>query len=269
MKKESKLTTNIIKPMEGAKVMDNSVLPQVEEAQKAPEVQEIPCEKTRDVLIKKGFRPLNLISEKEKKRALLETPMHLLGLGNCFNRYFFDNSEKKYLVEGILRKMDSKDVVTLQEFINMNPVPRGRNALITRRPCFCPKKNSICSDTTSYYKLLDFLKSEGFTNIDWLALTPKGSTPNIESLPKEKIMTIPAIMLLGSYEKCDPVQTLTKYFQKKIKEITVENILTIDNDEVEKIIVIVRSLQRMQRRLRRFGFRDTDGPFMRAHLDFW
>jgi hypothetical protein len=228
---------------------------------------EFPVRTKAEILIEKGFKPLSINPERERKKALLETPMHLLGLDTCFCRYFFDRSGKKYFVDGVFREMNSKDVITLQEFINANPAPKKECVLITRREPFCPKKHSLYSKTTSFYNLLSFLRAEGFTLSDWLALAPKGAIVDVCGLSKDKIVPMPALILLGSYEKCDPAKILVKYFKKKITEITVEDLLTIGDNEVDEVASILGSLQRMQRRLRRFGFNDSDGEFMRAHLD--
>ena len=227
------------------------------------------CRKKAEDLIRNGFTPLCPKTISENKNPLLETPMNKLGLGRCFDRYFLDESEKNYFVDGVSRRMNQKDVLTLQEFIALNPTPKENKFLKTRKIEFKNDKNYFLdAGTESFLKLVAFLEEAGFNHQDWIGVSHKKRQPVLANMTKRQIMELPAIEILGIYESCSPAKKLEEYFKKCQKDISIKDIMQLTDESVSLFMMeILSTLQRLQRRLRRFGFRDGDGPFMEASLD--
>ena len=247
----------------GAKVMTNTISTPVEG------VQEVPCMKTKDILIKNGFKPLCPNPDKERKKSLLETQMNKLGLGRCFDKYFLDDTEKKYLVDNAFRRMGQRDVLTLQEFIDMNPSPKENKFLKTRKEEFKNGRESLLDgETKNFSKLINFLKEYGFSHQDWVGVSPEKIKPHLDSSTKEELIELPAIDVLGIYEGCHPAKALGEYFKKYQKDISIKDLLQLTDEATSNMMDVMQTLQRLQRRLRRLGFTDEDGIFMRTHLDY-
>ena len=205
------------------------------------------------------------------KEELLETPMNLLGLGMHFNKYFFENSEKRYFINGVLRTMEQSDVLSLKEFIELNHEKNKSSYLITRRTGFDPKKNELYRQTTSTSKLIDFLTKAELDYQDCFLLMNDKHEKMLSELTKDELMELPAFFLVANYYKENLVFVLNRYFKRDwLDPVLIKDIMSIDDDIASspKIIRIGLALQRMQRRLRRYGFNDGDGKFMRSHLDF-
>lgn len=233
------------------------------------EQQELVCRKKAEDLIKSGFVPLCPKPSQENKNPLLDSPMNKLGLGRCFDRYFLDESDKNYFVNGVSRRMNQKDVLTLREFIDLNPSPRENKFLKTRKDDFKNGKNYFLdSGTESFLKLINFLEEAGFNHQDWIGVSHKKRQPVLENMTKREILALPAIEVLGIYESCSPAKILEKYFKKYQKDISIKDIIQLTDEQISlHLMETLSTLQRLQRRLRRFGFRDSDGPFMEASLD--
>lgn len=202
------------------------------------------------------------------KEKFLQKPMNRLGLGKCFNRYFFDESSTKYLVNNELRYMKQSDVLSLEDFFELNSsLGRKINFLITRKKSFQPQKNSLSIKTTSFLKLKNLLEKKGFDRDDWLWLAEKKLS--IEDLPKEKILNYSIIEILGSYRSCLPMKTIAEFFSLAPEEILVKDLMSLDDSDALLMPAALLTLQAAQRRLRRYGFNDGDGQFMRASLDLF
>jgi len=194
--------------------------------------------------------------------------MNKLGLNRSFNRYFLDETSATYLVKGELRPMRQSDVLSLEEFFELNS-NSGRNVrfLITRKPEFKPKKNSLSVSTTSFYKLKALLEEKGLSSDDWIWLAERKLT--IEELPKEKMLDCSIVDILGSYRGCSPMKTISQFFGLPVEQVLVKDLMALDDETISSMLSALLTLQTMQRRLRRYGFNDNDGPFMRASLDFF
>lgn len=196
--------------------------------------------------------------------------MNKLGLKISFNRYFLDETSTTYLVRGELRPMRQSDVLSLDEFFELNSISgRSVKSLITRKPEFKPKKNALSVNTTSFYNLKDLLEKKGFNCEDWIWLADKKL--RIEELPKEKILELPITEVFGIYSNCLPMKNIGDFFFAPAEMILVKDLMIIDDETISNssLLLAVPTLQITQRRLRRYGFNDSDGPFMRASLDFF
>jgi len=217
--------------------------------------------KKSELLIKKGFKPLSADPGRENKKNALETKMNNFGLGQSFDRYFFSKDNPK---------MNQEDVLTLQEFINLNQAPREERFLETRKKEFKKGKYHLLDkQTTSCVKLIELLKEMEFNHQDWAVISKEKRKPVLKNMAKDKIMNLPAMEIIGMYEGCCPAKIIADYFKKPHKEIYIRDLMQL-NDQIifEEMREIISAIQRVQRRLRRHGLKDRDGLFMEAHLDF-
>lgn len=224
--------------------------------------------KSEGLLTKNGVVYEN--ANAEKKRKLLATKMNKLNLGRSFDRYFLDDSSHEYYIDGTFRRMSQQDVITLKEFIDLNFLLKDGAILQTRQEEFRSLKfSSLRKDAVSFQNLVSLLKKYEFDWRDWPWIERKDARPDINMLSKEEILQIPLVDFFTIFEHQPQINSLEIYFHKLRCEILIEDLMKITDEIVYmKLISLLSILQKSQRRLRRFGFKEIDGPFMQASLDF-
>ncbi len=218
----------------------------------------------------------------KKKKDLLNTQMNQLGLGKAFNGYFFNYYKSS--------TMSQSDVLTLAEFITLNP------KLITNNDMFvCWKTEDIkrqvhqglVKDSRSFIKLRNFLLENGFNQNDWILLLPtkktgRGEVPDFKYLEKSIIRQMPVYKLTEVKPTCDPFRKICSFvfgdtWTGNAEQLTVGDILKLSPKAIKHQSLIggwdcfdrttMRTFLGIQKKFSEHGLNEKDGPFMKAFLE--
>ena len=209
-------------------------------------------------------------------KALLNTPMNKLGLGGVFNSWFFRP-----------KKMTQDQVITLKEFIALNPFMKVNGERFT-----CWRDNDLqkylsygfAKESASWIKLKEFLIMKGFTFKEWIMLLPniktnKGYVPDYKLLGKKILVDMPVCKITDVKPNCDPFRQISSAtfgaernhndpFQLKVKDILRWTAAEINTEfpSSEKNRAVRNTFLSIQGRLRHLGFGEKDSVVMKAYL---
>lgn len=209
-------------------------------------------------------------------KALLNTPMNELGLGGVFNSWFFRP-----------KKMTQDQVITLKEFIALNPFMKVNGERFT-----CWRNDEVnnyishgfAKESASWIKLKDFLIMKGFTYQEWVMLLPniktdKGHVPDYKLLGKKILVEMPVCKITDVKPNCYPFRQISNAtfgnernhndpFQLKVKDILCWTAAKINTEFPlsERNRSVRHTFLSIQARLRQLGFGEKDSVFMKAYL---
>ena len=208
------------------------------------------------------------------RRELFNAPMNNLGLGGAFNRWFTNCGDGQ--------KIEKKDILTLIEFMGLNP-----NLMTNKDTFICHKKDLPCrpnhfgfiKDSKSYKKLKQFLLDNQFDYKDWVHLlpdieTPKGKLPDLTLLDKDILGDQPFSIVTGVKKLRGPVQQLEYIYHpenqsQRKSTLSVNDVLGLNMDQITSVAYIKsygKTLQVIQRKFKELGFTAEDGPFMQINF---
>lgn len=210
--------------------------------------------------------------------TLLITPMNKLGLGTRFNSHFF------YSKRDIMKQ---EEVLTLGEFLKLNTQPLvGKESFIVwksedaRKKIWNPDNFTVVSD--AFKKLKSFLLENNFDYNDWVMLLPTTEDSHhrfrfkYELLSKERFSELWIHRITGIKVNDRPYKNLwwiinphsdgKDNFLKPL--ITVRQVLQLDTNILFQDngptwhSHQLKSIPKIQEKLRAYGFSEEDGPFM-------
>ena len=169
----------------------------------------------------------------KNKEILLQTPMNELGLGDVFNRRFFQ------------RSMRQGQVFTLLQFFEAN---RSIHQAVTRGILCVPpntaipfRKRFIKRDSKAFQIFREFLIDNGFTSSDWIMLLPKGAGGRLDygKLSHEQLQTLPVFQVTHVTATGRPMKWIASAFfgdERQSSNISVQEILMLSQKVVFKKI---------------------------------
>lgn len=215
--------------------------------------------------------------------TLLIAPMNKLGLGTRFNSHFF------YPKRDIMKQ---EEVLTLGEFLKLNTQPLvGKESFIVwksedaRKKIWNPDNFTVVSD--AFKKLKSFLLENNFDYNDWIMLLPAvedsqyGSRFKYELLNKKRLnelwlhriarIKVNGIPYRNLWWIINPDGDYRRDFFKSL--VTVGQVLQLDDNFFKQgppssVYPItwdtseLKSVPKIQEKLRAYGFSEEDGPFM-------
>lgn len=208
-----------------------------------------------------------------RKKHFLQTQMNRLGFGGAFNKIFEDS------YSGRAQRIDQSDVITLQEFFDLNQSLAYTNDFFV---CDKVRKGMYVSPTSIVYKrFVEFLINNGFTYKDWINLLPKtkrvqgGVTFDLSLLSKEQVLRCTIQSVTGINTDSSFYHDLIEVVKGVRSEdyfgisVTVKELLSMTYKEIQKIYDAEYSLRSyettfelIQKKLQSFGFTKDDGIFM-------
>jgi len=204
----------------------------------------------------------------ENKKKLSDLPMNKLGLGGAFNNYFFNK-----------RGQQQSDVITLAEFFALNQSPRAnKETFICWRTKEIKEKflrfRGFKKESVSFQKLKIFLLKNKFTHEDWVLLLPKIKTSkgliyDLSLLDKEVLLSLPYHKVTETKLNCHPARRICDCLNRSYDDqfILVKDILCLTNEQVKLLPGYVeKTLINIQRRFKKHGLTDEDGPFMKINF---
>lgn len=206
----------------------------------------------------------------ENKQKLLNSPMNKLGLGGAFNNRFWN------------KDMQQSEVITLAEFICLNPFPKANKELfICWRTLEVKSKlyyGQFIKESRSFQKLKGFLLKNKFTHEDWMLLLPdvntaKGLFPNLGLLSKQSLLNLPYHHVTETKLSCRPAEIIRYHVGHSSEQpILVKEIIDFTTDDVTTLVLgfsgklMEKTLANIQRKFRRYGLTEKDGSFMKIHF---
>lgn len=200
----------------------------------------------------------------ENKQKLLDSPMNKLGLGGAFNSHFWN------------KRVSQSDVLTLSEFISLNPFLKGNKGkfICFRTPEI--KREAYCRDfikgSASFQKLKNFLLKNKFTHEDWILLLPdvktsQGLVPDLSLLDKASLVNLSYHKVTGTKLHCQPSERIRDYLgYPSEKPILVKDILGLTHKQVKTPRYMERTFVNIQKKFKKYGLTEEDGPFMEIHF---